>query len=565
MQNIFRHIGQFKYKLILLYIGIILISLISLFQPLLFSIFIDGIVDQVRYLRIIKIISLITIINLLSIIFKYVIGINEKKLYNKINYSYLVSLIKHIQKIPYSNFLKHDPIYISNKIKEDSTKVMSFIVNQLPSVLMNLGQIVFALFYLIKLDSLFIIVISVFVSFYLLLYFIIKNPLFEKYYSLRESSDRFEESLVYQFTTMKLVRIKALYFESLNTLNSKFNLMYDSNISYTKLSHLFNSLDNIISTLFTVTIMVIFGRKVYLGEITLGQFTAIQIYFTMILNALKYFIAFFKTYQEFKVSYIRVNEFLRIEKEYNGNEILESIDSISLSDLRFTYDDLNRENECFDFCNLSLKFSKNNIYLIKGRNGSGKSTLLNIATGLFNTEIQGGHVKYNNKDLKYLDMYDTRKRFIGYIDQIAYSSSDLVLDYLANDKYLKYNLEDKEDKDCKLKNYNKLNKIVNERIRELKLDKYFSYEENILTKKISELSGGERQKINIIKEFLKKPDVIYFDEPNTALDTQSIEDLKLLLKDFKKNFIFIIVTHDKHFDNIADHIIEIKETAKRTS
>lgn len=80
---------------------------------------------------------------------------------------------------------------------------------------------------------------------------------------------------------------------------------------------------------------------------------------------------------------------------------------------------------------------------------------------------------------------------------------------------------------------------------------------SILDKKISFLSGGQQQKVKILRELLKNPQVILFDEPNTSLDKKSINQFIRLLTTIKNDRIIVIIIHDDYFDNISDIQIQL--------
>lgn len=83
-------------------------------------------------------------------------------------------------------------------------------------------------------------------------------------------------------------------------------------------------------------------------------------------------------------------------------------------------------------------------------------------------------------------------------------------------------------------------------------------EQNVITRKMQTLSGGEIVKILLCKMLLGKYNVLIMDEPNNYLDIQSIEALEILMKQYKGTIIF--VSHDKRLvENVADIIYEIKD------
>ena len=71
------------------------------------------------------------------------------------------------------------------------------------------------------------------------------------------------------------------------------------------------------------------------------------------------------------------------------------------------------------------------------------------------------------------------------------------------------------------------------------------------------LSGGEKQKIAILRSLIKKSDVLILDEPNSAFDVDGTESLCDTLIDLKKDKIIIVITHRIELQNICDVIISL--------
>ena len=71
------------------------------------------------------------------------------------------------------------------------------------------------------------------------------------------------------------------------------------------------------------------------------------------------------------------------------------------------------------------------------------------------------------------------------------------------------------------------------------------------------LSGGERQKIALMRALYKNPDVLILDEPTSALDTNSKELLINKINEAKIDKIVIMVTHETSIAAICDVVIEI--------
>ena len=70
-------------------------------------------------------------------------------------------------------------------------------------------------------------------------------------------------------------------------------------------------------------------------------------------------------------------------------------------------------------------------------------------------------------------------------------------------------------------------------------------------------SGGENQKLCIVKALLKNSDVLIMDEPTSSLDIASTNILKEILFNQKKEKIIILISHDKYLEEICDQIIDL--------
>ncbi len=84
----------------------------------------------------------------------------------------------------------------------------------------------------------------------------------------------------------------------------------------------------------------------------------------------------------------------------------------------------------------------------------------------------------------------------------------------------------------------------------------FLFSGDAVDKRISVLSGGERNRLALARLFVRPANLLLLDEPTNHLDIQSKEVLLTALKAFEGTVVF--VSHDRHFlDALADHIIEI--------
>lgn len=180
--------------------------------------------------------------------------------------------------------------------------------------------------------------------------------------------------------------------------------------------------------------------------------------------------------------------------------------------------------------------------LLTGNSGSGKSTLLMALKGLIPNYIRGtysGNISYRGKNIA--GIAETELIQIGYLQQnpdhqVIYQT---VIDELA------FGLENLQ--------------LTPQAIQ----DKIDTYTEifgitHLLTRKISTLSGGEKQKINLISILLTEPEVLLLDEPTAFLDTKSAHQIFNVLKTYATDKTVIIIDHNQHYyKNFVNRIINI--------
>ena len=183
-----------------------------------------------------------------------------------------------------------------------------------------------------------------------------------------------------------------------------------------------------------------------------------------------------------------------------------------VKNLSKSYDGVNQVIKDFSF-----DFEKGKIYVIKGISGCGKTTLLNILSHL-DTDFEG--------EVDYVEN-------TGYISQRSLLYSNLTI--FENLRFINDSPED-----------------IIALSKELSVDQ-------LLNKYPNEISGGERQRISVIRTLLKNPELILADEPSSALDSTNSKNVaEAFSKISTQNNIIIISTHKSCFDDIADTIIDLQ-------
>lgn len=191
--------------------------------------------------------------------------------------------------------------------------------------------------------------------------------------------------------------------------------------------------------------------------------------------------------------------------------------------------------------NISCAFEKGKITVISGPSGSGKTTLLYAMAGLLNASgkitIDGTDLNTLSKDekndyrLKNMSMIFQNLNLFGFMN---------VEDNILVPMYLNGVRIDKQIKD-KVANYLEVMNLG-----------------QIQNKPIQSLSGGEQQRVAIIRALIMQPKVVLCDEPTASLDSENVELFMEALNRIRdEDSTFVIVTHDQRVFRHGDHRITI--------
>lgn len=183
--------------------------------------------------------------------------------------------------------------------------------------------------------------------------------------------------------------------------------------------------------------------------------------------------------------------------------------------------------------NLDLEINGGGIFAVLGPNGSGKTTLIKSILGM--VIPNKGSISVLDKIIKKNWKY---RQEIDYLPQIANFPGNLRV------KELIRMIKDLRQKKSK----------------EEELIQLFGLEP-FLDKKLGTLSGGTKQKVNIVLAFMFDSPLIILDEPTTGLDPGSLIKLKkLILQEKNKGKTILITTHIMQFvEEMADEIVYLLE------
>ncbi len=182
--------------------------------------------------------------------------------------------------------------------------------------------------------------------------------------------------------------------------------------------------------------------------------------------------------------------------------------------------------------NINLDIYKNKVTAFIGPSGCGKSTLLRCFNRM-NDLVEGcqisGEIKYLDFDIKNINTIYLRTK-VGMVFQ---QPNPFPMSIRNNIIYgPKCHGENNRDK---------LDDIIYESLKDSAL---YDEVKDELNKSALSLSGGQQQRLCIARTIAMKPDVILMDEPTSALDPIATLKIEELIRELKKKYTIVIVTHN---------------------
>jgi ATP-binding cassette subfamily C protein len=300
-----------------------------------------------------------------------------------------------------------------------------------------------------------------------------------------------------------------------------------------KFSSTFVSLASSLQIILTMSIFIVGSIFVVNKSLTVGDVITLIGMGSFIISPIFMLLEILSSLPEVNVSYQRLTEILNITHQEEGTiQISDSINNINVRIDSFKYDN-NAVLKDFQY-----RFSKGKLYFLCGQNGIGKSTLLKILSKLY--DDYNGAIYIN-------DLYELREierksyyRHVAYIEQNPHLFAGTLSDNIN------YGID--KAKNIWIYEFMKSLTLLPEGLNTL-----------IVDNAVTSISGGEKQKVSIVRGLIKESDIILLDEPTVSLDKKSANDLFEVLNKMKNSHIIILVTHEEKYAKYADEVIHLED------
>ena len=208
-----------------------------------------------------------------------------------------------------------------------------------------------------------------------------------------------------------------------------------------------------------------------------------------------------------------------------------------LKDATMIYD-MDKEEKVYAMKGIDLELPDKGLVGIIGPSGSGKSTMMYTMSTL--KKLTGGDILYNGESLNSLTekrRQELRRSEFGFVFQRHY-----LIPYMTAIENAVLAAT------CPLQE-------AREKAEQILLD--IGLKKSELNKNPGKLSGGQRQRVSIARAMMNDPKVLFADEPTASLDHENAFLVMARLKEYSKERLVIVITHDHSIIGDADMIVEV--------
>lgn len=543
--SIFRKLGWFfkqekKHYLIGVF-SLFAVAIVQLIPPKVIGIIIDEIADQNISMQIIALwIGVLIIAAFLQYLFRYIWRMNI--------WGSAARLEKELRQRLFAHFTRMDSLFYQ---KYRTGDLMAHATNDLNAIqnVAGAGILTFA-------DSVItggttIIAMVLFVDWRLTLIALIPLPLLavtsrilgsKLHDAFRDSQEAFSsinDKTQESITGIKVIKTFGQEKQDLEDFQEKIDDAIEKNKRVNFLDALFDPFITLIIGLSYVATIILGGRYVLDGTISIGQMVSFISYIGMLVWPMFAIGRLFNVLERGNASYDRVNELLHEKThivEKVGAEMTPAKGELNVAITQFTYPD--DEQPALE--HIKFAINEGDTLGIVGKTGAGKTTIIKLLMREY--DHYQGEIKFGGRTIRDYSL-DAWLRSIGYVPQDNFLFSMTILDNIRFSNPQKSPEEVEEAAELA---------YINTEIKGLPE----GYQTMVGERGVS-LSGGQKQRLSIARALIQSPELLILDDALSAVDAKTEEAILRNLKAERKNKTTIIAAHRLSSVMHANEIIVI--------
>jgi ATP-binding cassette subfamily B protein len=332
---------------------------------------------------------------------------------------------------------------------------------------------------------------------------------------------------------------EAFELDKFTNVTNQYQHSYDE---FYKQMGIFSSGTNWFVDLLYVAVLVFGGYFVYLGQITIGQYTQYFLYLTYLIQPIRTLISTIEQVQKGWSGYEKFYKIIQLEPKITNPKhpiYLENIKGeIIFKNVDFTYQS-NRTHVLKSF-NLTVNPGKK--VALVGETGVGKSTISKLIPRFY--DVEGGNILVDGRDVREYDINSLRSN-IGHVQQDVYIFYGTIKDNILYGRP-EATFDDVVEAAKKAK--------IHDFIMTLE-DGYHT----IVGERGVKLSGGQKQRVSIARVFLKNPPILILDEATSSLDNVTERLIQEALDILSQGRTTLVIAHRLSTISNSDEILVLSK------
>lgn len=479
-----------------------------------------------------------------KILYEFINIIYQNRINAKLDITHSVGFVWKILHLPLLFFQERTSGDMLNR-KNISKKIINDILNTFAPMFFNVLQLIFYFFIMLNYNCPLTLIGAGSIIFNLILSKILNKHILNYSRILANDIASLEGYTINSISMIESVK-------SSGAENSQFQLWAriqanynNDNIKVRKFVSYYSFIPKLINGLSGVIITALGVYFIIKGMFTVGMLAAFSGFMQLLSKPATYFISVGQKLQSMNADMERLRNVMDSKedlysyghKDFEDNKIYKKLKgNIHIKDVTFSY------NKLLDpvISNFSLDIKEGESIAIVGSSGCGKSTLSRLLCGFYLPDL--GNIYYDNKEIKDIEK-GVFKSSVALVDQDIYLFEDTIKNNITMwDDTIEENEIISSCKDAQI-------------FQEISM--WHEGFNRILSENGNNLSGGQKQKLEIARALVIHPSILIMDEATSALD--SVTEQKIVNAIKKRNITSIIIAHRLSTIRSCDKIIVLNQ------